>query len=95
MIEFLIFFVSVSQALQYRDDPFSAYGSIIQRCFMCLRTDPLHKVLERLSQPGYLFFLNRFNIFFATFSIIYSVPSNIQHICKDTCTSPALVPIYA
>ncbi|KAG6394793.1 hypothetical protein SASPL_145383 [Salvia splendens] len=39
-------------ALQYRDDPFSVYGSNIQRCFMCLRTDPLHKVLERLSQPG-------------------------------------------
>ncbi|KAK6146165.1 hypothetical protein DH2020_020034 [Rehmannia glutinosa] len=39
-------------ALQYRDDPFSPYGSNIQRCFMCLRSDPLHKVLERLSQPG-------------------------------------------
>ncbi|KAL1539097.1 AMP-activated serine/threonine-protein kinase regulatory subunit [Salvia divinorum] len=43
---------TIHQALQYRDDPFSAYGSSIQRCFMCLRTDPLHKVLERLSQPG-------------------------------------------
>ncbi|KAL1536275.1 AMP-activated serine/threonine-protein kinase regulatory subunit [Salvia divinorum] len=43
---------TIHQALQYRDDPFSVYGSNIQRCFMCLRTDPLHKVLERLSQPG-------------------------------------------
>ncbi|XP_042029539.1 sucrose nonfermenting 4-like protein [Salvia splendens] len=44
---------TIHQALQYRDDPFSVYGSSnIQRCFMCLRTDPLHKVLERLSQPG-------------------------------------------
>ncbi|KAG8369994.1 hypothetical protein BUALT_Bualt14G0071500 [Buddleja alternifolia] len=39
-------------ALQYRDDPFSAYGYNNQRCHMCLRSDPLHKVLERLSQPG-------------------------------------------
>ncbi|CAA0834816.1 Sucrose nonfermenting 4-like protein [Striga hermonthica] len=43
---------TIHQALQYRDDPFSMYGSNIQRCFMCLRSDPLHKVLERLSQPG-------------------------------------------
>ncbi|XP_011071458.1 sucrose nonfermenting 4-like protein [Sesamum indicum] len=43
---------TIHQALQYRDDPFSMYGSNNQRCFMCLRSDPLHKVLERLSQPG-------------------------------------------
>ncbi|KAI3459286.1 hypothetical protein Pfo_015949 [Paulownia fortunei] len=43
---------TIHQALQYRDDPFSAHGSNNQRCFMCLRSDPLHKVLERLSQPG-------------------------------------------
>ncbi|GER33134.1 5'-AMP-activated protein kinase subunit gamma, partial [Striga asiatica] len=43
---------TIHQALQYRDDPFSPYGSNTQRCFMCLRSDPLHKVLERLSQPG-------------------------------------------
>ncbi|CAA0817670.1 Sucrose nonfermenting 4-like protein [Striga hermonthica] len=43
---------TIHQALQYRDDPFSPYGSNTQRCFMCLRSDPLHKVLEKLSQPG-------------------------------------------
>lgn len=43
------------QALQYRDDPFSAIGNNSQRCHMCLRTDPLLNVLERLSQPGTLF----------------------------------------
>ncbi|KAL0323482.1 UNVERIFIED_CONTAM: Sucrose nonfermenting 4-like protein [Sesamum angustifolium] len=43
---------TIHQALQYRDDPFSVYGANNQRCFMCLRSDPLHKVLERLSQPG-------------------------------------------
>lgn len=43
---------SIHQALQYRDDPFSSYGSSTQRCFMCLRSDPLIKVLERLAQPG-------------------------------------------
>ncbi|KAL6571573.1 AMP-activated serine/threonine-protein kinase regulatory subunit [Orobanche hederae] len=42
---------TIHQALQYRDDPFSPYGSNTQRCFMCLRSDPLHKILERLSQP--------------------------------------------
>ncbi|PIN08166.1 5'-AMP-activated protein kinase, gamma subunit [Handroanthus impetiginosus] len=43
---------TIHQALQYRDDPLPAYGSNTQRCFMCLRSDPLHKVLDRLSQPG-------------------------------------------
>ncbi|KAL6503415.1 AMP-activated serine/threonine-protein kinase regulatory subunit [Orobanche gracilis] len=43
---------TIHQALQYRDDPFSPHGSNTQRCFMCLRSDPLHKILERLSQPG-------------------------------------------
>ncbi|KAL1543104.1 AMP-activated serine/threonine-protein kinase regulatory subunit [Salvia divinorum] len=43
---------TIHQALQYRDDPFSAPGPNPQRCQMCLRTDPLLKVLERLSQPG-------------------------------------------
>ncbi|KAL0414706.1 UNVERIFIED_CONTAM: Sucrose nonfermenting 4-like protein [Sesamum radiatum] len=43
---------TIHQALQYRDDPFSTYGYNNQRCHMCLRSDPLHKVLERLSQPG-------------------------------------------
>ncbi|XP_051129952.1 sucrose nonfermenting 4-like protein [Andrographis paniculata] len=42
---------SVHQALQLRDDPISLFGTN-QRYFTCLRTDPFHKVLERLSQPG-------------------------------------------
>ncbi|KAL3812854.1 hypothetical protein ACJIZ3_014122 [Penstemon smallii] len=44
--------ITIHQALQYRDDPFSTNGYNNQRCHMCLRSDPLHKVLERLSQPG-------------------------------------------
>ncbi|XP_073307886.1 sucrose nonfermenting 4-like protein [Primulina huaijiensis] len=43
---------TIHQALQYRDDPFSTYGYTSQRCHMCLRSDPLHKVMERLSMPG-------------------------------------------
>ncbi|KAG6432152.1 hypothetical protein SASPL_103726 [Salvia splendens] len=43
---------TIHQALQYRDDPFSVPGPNSQRWHMCLRTDPLLKVLERLSQPG-------------------------------------------
>ncbi|KAH6756211.1 sucrose nonfermenting-like protein [Perilla frutescens var. hirtella] len=43
---------TIHQALQYRDDPFSTYGFNSQKCHMCLRTDPLLKVLERLSHPG-------------------------------------------
>ncbi|XP_051129290.1 sucrose nonfermenting 4-like protein isoform X2 [Andrographis paniculata] len=43
---------TLHQAIQYRDDPFLAHGYNNQRCHMCLRTDPLHKILEKLSQPG-------------------------------------------
>ncbi|XP_075512360.1 sucrose nonfermenting 4-like protein [Primulina tabacum] len=42
---------TIHQALQYRDDPFSTYGYTSQRCHMCLRSDPLYKVMERLSKP--------------------------------------------
>ena len=52
--KFFVYFCYI-QALQYRDDPFSAPGPNSQRCHMCLRTDPLIKVLERLSQPGHPF----------------------------------------
>ncbi|CAI9776867.1 unnamed protein product [Fraxinus pennsylvanica] len=38
---------TIHQALQYRDDD---YGN--QRCHMCLRSDSLHKVMDRLSKPG-------------------------------------------
>ncbi|KAK6117360.1 hypothetical protein DH2020_048878 [Rehmannia glutinosa] len=43
---------TINQALQYRDDPLSTYGYNNQRCHMCLKSDPFHKVLDRLSQPG-------------------------------------------
>ncbi|KAL3648852.1 AMP-activated serine/threonine-protein kinase regulatory subunit [Castilleja foliolosa] len=43
---------TIHQALQYRNDPLSAHGFNNQRCQMCLQSDPFHKVLDRLSQPG-------------------------------------------
>ncbi|XAR52609.1 hypothetical protein NMG60_11020759 [Bertholletia excelsa] len=44
--------MSIHQALQLGQDS-SPYGFFSgQRCQMCLRSDPLHKVMERLSNPG-------------------------------------------
>ncbi|CAI9779767.1 unnamed protein product [Fraxinus pennsylvanica] len=43
--------MTIHQALQLGENPHSPYGSI-QRCFMCLRSDPLFKVMEKLSKPG-------------------------------------------
>ncbi|KAL2530747.1 Sucrose nonfermenting 4-like protein [Forsythia ovata] len=43
---------TIHQALQYREDPFTTYDYGNQRCHMCLRSDPLHKVMDRLSKPG-------------------------------------------
>lgn len=41
-------------------DPNSPYGLYNgQRCHMCLRTDSLHKVMERLANPGIIFFTNK------------------------------------
>ncbi|XP_073053693.1 sucrose nonfermenting 4-like protein isoform X3 [Primulina eburnea] len=42
---------TIHQALQYRDEPFSTHGYTSQKCHMCLRSDPLYKVMERLSKP--------------------------------------------
>ncbi|CAL5413163.1 unnamed protein product [Camellia sinensis] len=42
---FSVEFVS-SSALQLGQEPYSPYGSNSQRCHMCLRSDPLHKVME-------------------------------------------------
>ncbi|CAN1356717.1 Sucrose nonfermenting 4-like protein [Linum perenne] len=40
-------------ALQLGQDANSTYGMYNgQRCHMCLRSDPLHKVMERLATPG-------------------------------------------
>jgi hypothetical protein len=45
--------MSVQQALQLGQDASSQYGLFNeQRCQMCLRTDPLLKVMERLANPG-------------------------------------------
>ncbi|CBI36807.3 hypothetical protein VitviT2T_021011 [Vitis vinifera] len=45
--------MSIHQALQLGQDANSPYGFISgQRCQMCLRSDPLHKVMERLANPG-------------------------------------------
>ncbi|CAL5332287.1 unnamed protein product [Camellia sinensis] len=38
--------MTINQLGQY-----SPYGSSSQRCHMCLRSDPLHKVMERLANP--------------------------------------------
>ncbi|XP_028069632.1 sucrose nonfermenting 4-like protein isoform X2 [Camellia sinensis] len=44
--------MSIHQALQLGQDV-SPYGFFNgQRCQMCLRSDPLHKVMERLANPG-------------------------------------------
>ncbi|XP_061946259.1 sucrose nonfermenting 4-like protein [Populus nigra] len=45
--------ISIHQALQLGQDANSSYGFFNgQRCQMCLRTDSLHKVMERLANPG-------------------------------------------
>ncbi|KAL8166377.1 hypothetical protein V2J09_007876 [Rumex salicifolius] len=45
--------ISVHQALQLEQDASSSHGTFNgQRCQMCLPSDPLHKVMERLASPG-------------------------------------------
>ncbi|KAL7239463.1 hypothetical protein ACSBR2_005378 [Camellia fascicularis] len=45
--------MSIHQALQLGQDASSPCGFFSgQRCQMCLRSDPLHKVIERLAIPG-------------------------------------------
>ncbi|XP_058209242.1 sucrose nonfermenting 4-like protein isoform X1 [Rhododendron vialii] len=44
--------MTVHQALQLGQEPLSPYGFSSQRCHMCLRSDPLLLVMERLSKPG-------------------------------------------
>ncbi|KAL3508071.1 hypothetical protein ACH5RR_033453 [Cinchona calisaya] len=43
---------TIHQALQLGEEPYSPYGLSQQRCHMCLPTDPLHKIIERLSKTG-------------------------------------------
>ncbi|KAK9735430.1 hypothetical protein RND81_04G205400 [Saponaria officinalis] len=45
--------MSIQQALQLGQDANSPYGVFSgQRCQMCLSSDPLHKVMERLANPA-------------------------------------------
>lgn len=45
--------MSIHQALQLGQDANSPCGVFNgQRCQMCLRSDPLHKIMERLANPG-------------------------------------------
>ncbi|TXG65459.1 hypothetical protein EZV62_006734 [Acer yangbiense] len=43
--------IVASRALQLGQDANSPFGFNGQRCQMCLRSDPLHKVMERLANP--------------------------------------------
>ncbi|KAJ8766287.1 hypothetical protein K2173_022346 [Erythroxylum novogranatense] len=44
--------MTVHQALHLGQNSFSSYELRSQRCQMCLRSDTLHKVMERLADPG-------------------------------------------
>lgn len=44
--------MTIHQALQLGQDAYSPYEPRSQRCQMCLRSDSLHKVMERLANPG-------------------------------------------
>ncbi|KAL3505760.1 hypothetical protein ACH5RR_031142 [Cinchona calisaya] len=44
--------LTIHRALQLSEEPYSPYGLSQQRCHMCLPTDPIHKIMERLSKPG-------------------------------------------
>ncbi|XP_058723443.1 sucrose nonfermenting 4-like protein isoform X2 [Vicia villosa] len=44
--------MTVQQALQLGHDVCNPYEPRSQRCQMCLRSDSLHKVIERLANPG-------------------------------------------
>lgn len=44
--------MTIQQALQLGQDSYSTYELRSQRCQMCLRSDSVHKVMERLANPG-------------------------------------------
>ncbi|KAM5569022.1 sucrose nonfermenting 4-like protein [Rosa sericea] len=44
--------MTIQQALQLGQDSYSPFEQRSQRCQMCLRSDSLHKVMERLANPG-------------------------------------------
>ncbi|GLT63800.1 hypothetical protein SLA2020_363350 [Shorea laevis] len=43
---------TIQEALQLGQDSYLSYEMRSQRCQMCLRTDSLHNVIERLANPG-------------------------------------------
>lgn len=60
LIELLFDLIESSQALLLGQDANSPYGFFNgQRCHMCLRSDSLHKVMERLANPGIISFTNK------------------------------------
>ncbi|XP_021594733.1 sucrose nonfermenting 4-like protein isoform X5 [Manihot esculenta] len=44
--------ITIHEALQLGQDYYSPHERLNQRCQMCLRSDTLHKVMERLASPG-------------------------------------------
>lgn len=44
--------MTIHQALQLGQDPYSSFELRSQRCQMCLRSDQLHRVMDRLANPG-------------------------------------------
>ncbi|KAL4564878.1 hypothetical protein LXL04_028953 [Taraxacum kok-saghyz] len=44
--------MTIHQALQLGQEPYASQVGTTQRCHMCLRSDSLHKVMERLAKPG-------------------------------------------
>ncbi|XP_047311609.1 sucrose nonfermenting 4-like protein isoform X2 [Impatiens glandulifera] len=44
--------MTINQVLQLGQDSSHSFSSRNQRCHMCLRSDPLHHVMERLTKPG-------------------------------------------
>ncbi|KAL2486551.1 Sucrose nonfermenting 4-like protein [Abeliophyllum distichum] len=41
--------MTIHQALQLREDPHLPYGNSIQRCYVCLRSDLQHKVMDQVN----------------------------------------------
>lgn len=61
------------QALQLGQDANPPYGVFNgQRCQMCLKTDSLHKVMERLANPGEFFIFEKL----LSFSIFSKLPAS-------------------
>ncbi|CAH9148842.1 unnamed protein product [Cuscuta epithymum] len=46
--------MTIHQALQLGEEPYPSSPYVVgnERCHMCLRSDPLHKIMDKLSKPG-------------------------------------------